>query len=69
MNTQPPRNWREYQRRRAIKLLGNRFKSVEVADIPGVTRGAVSQWVKRHFETGSVDTIHNGARPNSLMIN
>lgn len=43
---------REYRRLRAIELSCKGMKAIRIAEILGVTRGAVSQWLKRYREQG-----------------
>src|SRR5947207_9328822 len=45
-------DWLEGRRLRAWDLLEAGWRQVEVAEVFGVTKGAVSQWVKRAREGG-----------------
>jgi transposase len=42
-----PKNWKEGRRLRAWELHLDGWKQTEIADVLGVTQGAVSQWVAR----------------------
>ena len=48
----PPRDWKEGRRLRALELFEQGWKQVRIAEALGVTRGAVSQWLKRAREGG-----------------
>jgi transposase len=48
----PPRDWREGRRLRALELYEQGWKAVRIAEALGVTRGAVSQWLKAAREGG-----------------
>jgi len=47
-----PKDWREARRLRAWELHQKGWKQKAIAEALGVTRGAVSQWLKRGKETG-----------------
>lgn len=51
-------NVREYRRLRAVELFNNGMKAVRIAEVLGVTRGAVSQWLKRYREQGIDSLCH-----------
>lgn len=51
------KNVREYRRLRAVELFDKGMKAIKIADILGVTRGAVSQWLKRYREQG-LDSLY-----------
>jgi transposase len=42
----PPRDWQEGRRLRALELYEAGWKAIRIAEALGVTRGAVSQWLK-----------------------
>jgi transposase len=48
----PPRDWKEGRRLRALDLYEQGWKAIRIAEALGVTRGAVSQWLKRAQEGG-----------------
>lgn len=45
-------NWREGRRLRALELKRKGWKQQDIAEALGVTKGAVSQWMKRVKEEG-----------------
>jgi transposase len=68
MNTTdaPPRDWREGRRLRALELYEQGWKAIRIAEALGVTRGAVSQWLRRAHDGGRAALRHQkppGARP------
>ena len=48
----PPRDWKEGRRLRALDLSEQGWKAIRIAEALGVTRGAVSQWLKAAREGG-----------------
>jgi transposase len=48
----PPADWKEGRRLRALELHEQGWKGVRIAEALGVTRGAVSQWLKTAREGG-----------------
>lgn len=48
----PPRDWKEGRRLRALDLHEQGWKAIRIAEALGVTRGAVSQWLKAAREGG-----------------
>jgi transposase len=68
MNKQFPHrpDWQEQRRWRALELKHDGWTHAEVAEALGVTKGAVSQWMKRVAEQGD-DGLrarpHSGATP------
>ncbi len=46
------KNVREFRRLRAIELFESGMKPIRIAEAVGVTRGAVSQWLKLYREKG-----------------
>jgi transposase len=62
----PPRDWREGRRLRALELYEQGWKAIRIAEALGVTRGAVSQWLRRARDGGREALRHQkppGARP------
>ncbi len=59
-------DWREGRRLRALELKRKGWKQRDIADALGVTKGAVSQWMKRAKEEGVEGLMRKpppGARP------
>jgi transposase len=59
-------DWREGRRLRALELKREGWKQRDIADALGVTKGAVSQWMKRAKEGGVEGLMRKpppGARP------
>ena len=48
----PPQDWKEGRRLRALELHEQGWKASRIAEALGVTRGAVSQWLKTAREGG-----------------
>lgn len=48
----PPQNWKEGRRLRALELAEAGWKGIRIAEALGVTRGAVSQWLRAAREGG-----------------
>ena len=59
-------NWREYRRFQAWELYQKGWKQKDIAEALGVTKGSISQWVKR-AKAGGVESLRHrkppGARP------
>ncbi len=59
-------NWREYRRYQAWELFQRGWKQKDIAVALGVTKGSISQWVKR-AKAGGVESLRHrkppGARP------
>ncbi len=59
-------NWREYRRCQAWDLFQRGWKQKDIAVALGVTKGSISQWVKRAKAGGMASLRHRkppGARP------
>jgi len=56
--------WLEGRRLRAWELLEAGWRQVEVAEVLGVTKGAVSQWVKRARE-GGIEALRRHPAPGA----
>lgn len=63
-------NWREERRKRAWVLYQDGWAQKDIAEALGVTRGAVSQWVKRGLKGGADGLLHPKVRgrPSKLKI-
>ena len=62
----PPADWKEGRRLRALELHEAGWKGSRIAEALGVTRGAVSQWLKAAREGGRAALRHRplpGAAP------
>ncbi len=61
-------DWKEERRKRALALYETGWQQKEIAEALGVTRGAVSQWVKRAQEGGveALNTPPRTGRPARL---
>ncbi len=57
-------DWVEGRRLQGWKLLQAGWQQIEVAKAVGVTKGAVSQWVKRVHE-GGVDALRRHPAPGA----
>ena len=51
-------NWREYRRFQAWELYQKGWKQKDIAEALGVTKGSISQWVKRAKEGGVASLQH-----------
>ncbi len=51
-NDAPPQDWKEGRRLRALELHEQGWKAIRIAEALGVTRGAVSQWLKAARASG-----------------
>jgi transposase len=57
-------NWREGRRFRAFELHQKGWKQKDIAEALGVTKGAVSQWLKRAKE-GGIDALRHCKPPGA----
>ena len=62
-NTAPPRDWQEGRRLRAWELHAAGWSGARIAAALGVTRGAVSQWLRRAREGGGREALRTAPRP------
>jgi len=51
-STKPLQDWKEGRRLRALELYEQGWRAIRIAEALGVTRGAVSQWLKAAREGG-----------------
>jgi len=58
-----PRDWREGRRFRAWELYQQGWKQSRIAEALGVTRGAISQWLKRAKEGGGIEALRRRIAP------
>ncbi len=66
LSSQATDYWREGRRLRAFELKQQGWKQQEIADALGVSKGAVSQWMKRARQEGVEGLRHKpppGATP------
>ena len=59
----PPRDWREGRRLRAWDLHEAGWSGARIAEALGVTRGAVSQWLRRVRDGGGREGLRTKPRP------
>ena len=52
MAKKEPKRWKEERRKRAWALYQTGWKQKDIAEALGVTKGAVSQWIKSGIEGG-----------------
>ena len=60
-----PRDWREGRRLRAWELHEAGWSGVRIADALGVTKGAVSQWLKRARDGGGREALCHRPPPGA----
>lgn len=53
MGKKPPISWKEERRKRAWTLFQKGWRQKDIAEALGVTKGAVSQWIKAGKEGGA----------------
>ena len=70
MKKRNPSDWREARRLQAWILKEKGWQQSMIAEALGVTKGAVSQWVKR-AQTGGVEALHSrkGGGPKPRLSN
>lgn len=61
----PPHNWLEGRRLRALELHTEGWPGARIAEALGVTRGAVSQWLKRAREGGGRTALYHRKPPGA----
>lgn len=62
MTVAPPRDWQEGRRLRAWELHAAGWSGAQIAAAFGVTRGAVSQWLRRGREGGGREALRTVPR-------
>lgn len=69
-NSKTSTNAREFKRLRAIELYKDGMKQTKIAEVLGVTRGAVSQWIKIYHGKGVEGLKHKKSpgRPCRLSL-
>ena len=60
-----PHNWLEGRRLRALELYTAGWPGARIAEALGVTRGAVSQWLKRAREGGGRSALYHRKPPGA----
>lgn len=66
----PDTAWKQQRRLRALVLKNEGWSHAEVAEVLGVTKGAVSQWMKlvaEEGESGLLARLHKGAAPKLTL--
>ncbi len=58
-------NWREYRRFQAWELYQKGWKQKDIAEALSVTKGSISQWVKRAKE-GGVESLRHRKPPGAI---
>ena len=58
-------NWREYRRFQAWELYQKGWKQKDIAEALSVTKGSISQWVKRAKE-GGVESLQHRKPPGAI---
>jgi transposase len=58
-----PQSWKEGRRMRAFELKEQGWKQIQIAEALGVTRGAVSQWLRRAREGGGIEALRHHPAP------
>jgi transposase len=61
--TREPHDWREGRRLRALELHEEGWSGVRIAEALGVTRGAVSQWLRRARDGGGRQALRQRRPP------
>jgi transposase len=61
--TRHPADWREGRRLRAWELEQRGWSQHRIAEALGVTPGAVSQWMRRQREGGSIEALYRRPPP------
>jgi transposase len=56
-------DWREERRLQAWELYQQGWKQIRIAEVLGVSRGAVSQWLKQVRDSGSVEVLRRHPAP------
>jgi transposase len=56
-------DWREARRLQAWELYQQGWKQIRIAEVLGVSRGAVSQWLRQVRESGNVEILHRRPAP------
>src|SRR5215207_7995562 len=62
-HTPAPQDWREGRRLRGLELHEQGWSGTRIAEALGVTKGAVSQWLKRARDGGGREALRHRAPP------
>jgi len=60
-------DWREGRRLRAFELKQEGWSQQRVAEALGVSKGAVSQWMKRARDSGGVEALRRQPTPGARL--
>src|SRR3712207_2168822 len=65
LSSQQATNWREGRRLRAWELKQEGWKQQDIARVLGVSKGAVSQWMKRAQQEGGIEGLKHRPPPGA----
>ena len=68
VNSKKSTNVREFRRLRAVELFETGIRPIRIAEMLGVTRGAVSQWLKKYREHGKASLCQKKYSKNPCRL-
>ena len=68
INSKNSTDVKEFRRYRAVELFESGVKAIRIAEMLGVTRGAVSQWLKVYRESGKSALAHKKYSKNPCRL-